>query len=175
MKKLIQGTFGVIVGSVFLAIAVAVLVWDVGMLRLAYISRGWPTTEGTVTYSHVESSGLRSWLDFNYTYQVEGVSHTSGQVSFDLGDGPGGGGSLEKIVERYPEGHRVTVYFDPARPQRAILEPGDYEPFVAPFGFVAIACLVGFLLLRESTRDIRDGRRRPRRKRRRATPARRNL
>lgn len=58
-----------------------------------------------------------------YEYVVAATTHTSDKVTF--GDFSSSDSSHARgILERYPKGSRVTVYYDPADPGTAVLEPG---------------------------------------------------
>lgn len=88
----------------------------------------WPTAEGRVLSSTVQSERGKSGgtvysAAINYAYTVNGGSFTSGRVRF---------GSIntgnriypDKLVEKYPAGSSVTVYYSPSDPATAVLEPG---------------------------------------------------
>lgn len=99
--------------------------------RAAYIgatSSYWPTVEGRVLSSKVKSEGGKNGgtvysAEVNYSYAVNGVSFTSGRVRF---------GSINtgnrvfpaQLVEKYPAGSSVTVYYSASDPSMAVLEPG---------------------------------------------------
>jgi hypothetical protein len=90
-------------------------------------SRRWPTTDGRVI-----ASVVRQWTSKNnthhephvvYEYMVDGTRHAHSAI----GAGVGMWQSCDQvtaIVDRYPVDTVVTVYYDPARPERAVLEPG---------------------------------------------------
>jgi hypothetical protein len=50
-------------------------------------------------------------------------------------------------ASRYRQGQPVTVYYDPAKPGNAVLEPGDRRELVAPLIFGAISAVVGGVIL----------------------------
>ena len=65
--------------------------------------------------------------EIEYTYTVNGREYTSNVIMF------GGviGGRFSKMyrryIERYPEGSFAKVYYDPAKPENAVLEPGEND------------------------------------------------
>ena len=53
----------------------------------------------------------------------------------------------ESAASRYRLGQPVTVYYDPAQPGNAVLEPGDRRGSIAPLIFGAISTAVGGVIL----------------------------
>ena len=96
-------------------------------------STNWPSVEGTITESYVEtvahsSSGSshasRTFhAAITYTYRIDGVAYEGTRVAFgELGrEDPA---FAQAIVERYPVEQVVDVYYNPNRPNEALLEPG---------------------------------------------------
>ena len=83
----------------------------------------WPSTMGTVTFSTVErrssGDGTTNYPVVHYTYQVMGQMLQGSKVM----PGPETGGTgAEKVVNRYPAGAQVMVYYDPDNPSDAVLE-----------------------------------------------------
>lgn len=84
----------------------------------------WPSTRGIVLLSHLEArrSSKGHFVNYPvvmYQYHVDGSSFESQKVS------PGmawGGTGAVKVVERYPMGSQVTVFYNPAQPSEALLE-----------------------------------------------------
>ncbi|MGB8980394.1 MAG: DUF3592 domain-containing protein [Anaerolineales bacterium] len=93
-------------------------------------SAGWPTSQGTVVESRVREStsqdqdGFTSTSYFpevRYLYHVLGSEYEGNMITF----GSQSGGAQNKVVEvinRYPTGSTVTVYYDPEKPSMAVLE-----------------------------------------------------
>lgn len=88
-------------------------------------------TPGSVTTSHVDESrekgGKRSYRPkIEYEYQVDGKTLHGTRCQFSDGSvsGTGARNSVRKIVDRYPVGAKVTVFYDPERPETAVLEHG---------------------------------------------------
>lgn len=86
----------------------------------------WSSTMGTVTFSTVERrrssrNSTASYPVVHYTYQVMGQTLQGRKIM----PGPESGGSwAHKVVERYPAGAQVMVYYDPNNPSDAVLERG---------------------------------------------------
>ncbi len=87
----------------------------------------WPTVDGVVRVSKVKPGPEGDVLDLAYDYSVgrrsfrgrrvaQGQDRTLGSYLPDAVDPP-------EVVQRYPVGTLVTVYYDPAQPLDCILEP----------------------------------------------------
>lgn len=84
----------------------------------------WPSTIGTVVMSDLEARHGSKGHYVNYPvvvyqYRVGGASYESRKVSPGMEWGGTGAG---KVVERYPAGSQVTVYYNPDNPAEALLE-----------------------------------------------------
>lgn len=98
------------------------------------VSADWPSVQGKIITSEVVS-----WLDtsrrsgskitheakVSYRYFVKGRGYSSNRVSFDQLGPTAGKEYPREIVDRYPEGKGVKVYYDPADPGVSVLEVGD--------------------------------------------------
>lgn len=116
----------IVIGSILFSI----LLVDGILLGIILVTRrkvaqaaSWQSTMGTVTFSTVErrSSGdsTANYPVVHYTYQVMGQTLQGSKVM----PGPEVGGTgAHKVVERYPAGAQVMVYYDPNNPSDAVLE-----------------------------------------------------
>jgi hypothetical protein len=117
----------------------------------AAASRDWPTTQGKVTRSKTTSRltghGMTYKLDFACDYAVGGRGYRLSNVQF----GTGRVNSRELIdgfARTYPVGSSVTVRYDPADPDIAVLESSDAMAqdnlglALGPFIAVAVGVLI---------------------------------
>lgn len=138
-------------------LALALLVWQffaIRSLRRRLESRHWPSTPGTIEAVKVDR--VKRFSQWNpvpqrgafitYRYRVgSSTLRASGiggfQESF-LAD-------AEAVAARYPVGRQVTVYYDPARPENALLCPGAISAdwIFAGTPFVALLALVWWVVL----------------------------
>lgn len=133
----------------FVAVGVGMLVVGVIGLRRAAASTDWPTTQGVIVSSEVERVRRNdpergfTWTyhaRISYGYSVGGEPYTGDRVG--VGDyGSNTNHHARSVVRQYPVGSHVTVYYDPDRPQIALLEPG-----VRPMAFVIPGIGVAFVL-----------------------------
>lgn len=118
----------------------------------------WMKTQGAVISSVVKSGCARGksyHAEVRYRYAVTGQDYIGGRISFgDLECG-----SHEKaisIIERFPDGARVAVYYDPAQADESSLLIGEVTPVtwigivVGALLFLASAGAAGFLFWRLS-------------------------
>ena len=118
----------------------------------AIASSQWPTVQGTVTDSQLssyeetsgDSSTTRYRANITYRYMVNGHPLIGSQVGFDDLDRTGQS-EVEAIIARYPAGSAVTVYYDPARPQTAVLETGLTAGSLLPIGAGAALLVAGLV------------------------------
>lgn len=107
----------------------------------------WPSTTGTIIASSYEMSGsgeeTRYTIKVQYTFEVDG-KELQGNKLF-----PGRSQrayahrrEVDKALGRYPEGQKVTVYYDPEQPSRAGLLR---EPEISTLFGVGLGAFFGFI------------------------------
>jgi hypothetical protein len=116
-------------------------------------ARQYASTSGTITKSQVRADnsgdGTSYHADVHYRYQVAAQEYEGQRVRFDqIGMGER---HAQEMSGRYSVNQAVTVYFDPAVPENAVLEQGiDVATFfillfLAPFNAVAFGIIGGTL------------------------------
>jgi hypothetical protein len=90
--------------------------------RTSKASLQWLSVPGTVVFSQwvnyaTAGEPPSSAPEVKYTYVVNGQTWQSSRVKF-------GGVARQKILDKYPNGNPVQVFFDPQQPSNAVLEPG---------------------------------------------------
>jgi Protein of unknown function (DUF3592) len=90
-------------------------------------SAEWPTTSGTITFSHIRFVRGRRFDGYlgevQYRYRVGATDYLSSRLSFAR-DHLAAAEGWENALRPYPLGKAVTVYYDPRNPASAVLEPG---------------------------------------------------
>lgn len=120
----------------------------------AIASSQWPTVQGTVTDSQLtsyqetsgDSSTTRYQAHVTYHYTINEHPMIGSRVGFDDLNTTGQS-EVEAIVARYPAGSAVTVYYDPGRPQMAVLENGLTAGALLPIGVGASLLVAGLVTL----------------------------
>jgi len=135
MVNVVGTLFGVMCMGVFLlafgGIGVFLLYksWQQG--KQADASKAWPSVMGQVVESHVQAGWSedsdgdrhRSYSgEVTYTYQVNGQTFTSNQVSFGAKASHRKPEPAQAMVNAYPTGRGLPVYYNPSNPAEAVLE-----------------------------------------------------
>lgn len=114
---------GIIVFVLFILNAIFLAVIFFMRRKMAAVSQ-WPSTMGTVNSSYLErrsssEGGSTNYPVVQYSYQVGGQTYQNSK----LAPGPEiGGTGAGKVVERYPAGAQVMVFYNPQNPSDAVLE-----------------------------------------------------
>jgi hypothetical protein len=144
-----------LLAAVFCGLGILALSSGAQRLWRGAASRHWPSAEGTVLFSRVnasetEDSDHRRSTTFSpqfvYTYELEGVKHFNNRRRFGRIEGAGEDWA-EDIATRYKVGKGVRVYYFPADPDVAVLEPGNNSEGLWLPGIGLVALLFGLATL----------------------------
>ncbi|MCY3413501.1 MAG: DUF3592 domain-containing protein [Candidatus Heimdallarchaeota archaeon] len=124
------------------------------------IEQTWGTTTGTIMASEIVNNGEGYTAYIRYSYQVGGRSYQSdsvypGGASYSSSDSS----EFEALVEKYPVGASVTVYYNPSDPEQSALEtdiPGFIWIFPGIglfFVFMSIVLIIVGLRVKERPID----------------------
>ncbi|PWH15740.1 MAG: hypothetical protein DDG60_05315 [Anaerolineae bacterium] len=147
-----------LLGGLFAAAILGLLVVaTLVKLHEARAAQHWQTTRGKITRSEIRSlrkrdidgrETVRSAPSIAYEYSVNGKRYTGERIS--LGENLPAS-DFEAVLARYPLRAEVTVYYDPAKPEQAVLErtlPPDFGKGLAGvFLFLAGGALLALLTL----------------------------
>lgn len=115
----------ILVFGIFIMIFIAWLViGSIGFYK-AVASKNWPTSAGTVISSEVvRPSGKSTKFEAKvvFTYSVDGKAYTSEKLKATMARGTSSW--AREVVESYPAGAKVEVYFNPKNPGTAVVLPG---------------------------------------------------
>ena len=107
-------------------------------------AQAWPKVEGTIIESRKSDVADDAPPVIVFSYQIEGKEYTCQQpfsddmLPFDV---------VKSYLEKYPAGAQVGVYYQPAQPVEATLEPGNKRDDWFLFVACLLATLFGLLLL----------------------------
>ncbi len=140
-----------IVAGVSLAIGLVLLfMFGLPMYRRAQESQTWPTATGTIQASEVTSFFQKGKTKYSpsvsYTYDVNGRSLTSNLIWASGGDTSTVKSQQQDVVDKYPVGSTVKVFYDPENPEFAILEPGITSTNYIVLGAGGAILLVGIIM-----------------------------
>ena len=120
-------------------------------LKYGWESKSWPKTSGTITRSEVNSwtKDGKSQYDarINYSYEVDGKKYNSTKI---YSSGSYSGGNItkaKKLVDEFPVGNTVDVFYDPEVPESAALKPGVSGNNILMAVFPLIFLLIGLAIL----------------------------
>ena len=107
--------------------------------RLFYLIRAiqssnWASIEGKIIESSIRRVKLRSpkYLPkIIYEYSVEGISYTSNRLSFS--EYMRFHRSCQRVIDRYPTGKSITVYYDPKNPKNSVIQKGRIKSAILLF------------------------------------------
>lgn len=87
-------------------------------------SKNWPFVTGEVLEFDVRNrpADKSVYASIRYSYKVDGNTYTGNR--FTLENGEPAVRQVARRLDAYPEGHTVTVYYNPDNPSQAVLEPG---------------------------------------------------
>lgn len=112
------------------AFGVAVVLLGVSLwhLRFGLASRSWPSAEGVIESSEMKKvrkhdNGTAWQPKVKYRYQVDGRDYVGGNIAYHM-QGQNSYGASSGTLSLYPSGAVTTVYYDPGKPSRSVLEPG---------------------------------------------------
>jgi hypothetical protein len=124
--------------------AVLMAIISLFALRMAFAQRSmalaaadWPSVAGVVTQSGLDTFKMRDGIGnlwyrpwhtmfrsrVVYGYQVDGVAYTADRISFGAELSASLPFLVGALTRRYPNGSAVNVFYDPANPAQAVLEP----------------------------------------------------
>jgi hypothetical protein len=145
-----------IISVLFLGLAAFILYPSPWLLWEGNRSKEWPHAVGVIHSTKIierarsSKFGDGSWHIpiIVYYYQVGAIDYTNSRVvfaSYRPNFGYGNQAEAEAIVNRYPAGKQVTVYYEPSNPGDSVLEPGIQNSVLNNDG-IAVG-LVTFALL----------------------------
>ena len=110
-----------------LTIALLLIAFQLWFMRDAEDARSWPAAEGRIVSSVLEqgcgNGGRQSLPKIVYTYRARGLPHEGHRIALDT-DFCGWSKAGMEIVQAYPPGKDVTVYYNPRAPRESVLRQG---------------------------------------------------
>ena len=148
-------TFPSLFSLVFVVIGAVILRYAMRTAEKARQSESWPSTEGEIAHSatlyQTDSTATNNGVatfkaDIAYRYKVKGANYSSSKVAL-LDLATSSSGRAQTIVQRYPDKSKVQVYYNPADPSEAVLEPGSVGGINALYLIGGIFGTAGVLFL----------------------------
>ena len=160
-----------LVPAVFVALGGVFAVQVVRLRRQARACARWPVAPGKILAAHRDVQLLENDDDrrggargkpydtffgatVSYAYRVGGRDYRSTRLYVGRPVLSGSPKAAEAIIAKYPPGATVSVFYNPANPAEAMLEPLNFASanlaLIAAIGFAGPGLLVFFLLSQAS-------------------------
>ncbi len=127
MRRRFEWGWTMLFSFIFISPGAIISVYGWHILQDAQASQNWPSIRGEIVASMVTENksdeGTTYYADVTFEYVVNNQRYSADQVNF---------GQLssfkrqhaQDIVDRYQEGDRILVYYNPEMRETAVLEPG---------------------------------------------------
>ena len=125
------GIITTVVAAPFVLVLTVINIVLIRSARKASASNRWPSTNGRILMSDVSShrslnsSGTHTTIyepKIQYEYTADGQRYQSDQLSYSMVGGTSVESWAENIVDKYPQGSSVQVYYNPSKPSEAVIE-----------------------------------------------------
>ena len=138
MKRFGLGTWG------FGVAGVAALLGAAWTLYVGHVTTSWPQVEGEVVDGHIQrdvntEGDAHFEPQLRYRYVVGDVAYEGERIE-RFGVGYSARSDASDVLAAHPVGSTLPVYYDPAEPESAVLEPG-VQPLV-PIGLGVFAVML---------------------------------
>lgn len=133
-ENLIPLAFALVCGGFFFVLILALGIYLVSFSsrskKKAQASQGWPSVPGVILTSEVKrsmSTDDDGNTDYSYTpavtysYQVNGQNYEGKLIAFGGVVGNSNPGKIQEQLRPYPAGAQVPVFFNPQKPDEAVL------------------------------------------------------
>ncbi len=154
--------FGLACGGFFflivLAAGVGLLIFASRSKKKADLSQGWPSVTGKVLATSVRESRnneedrvtVSYYPEVVYQYEVGGRDYSSKRINFGGLIAQKNAEVVKKVLEQYPVGSTLLVYYDAQNPAEAVIERtsggAKWALVVGILGLVIAGC-IGLVLL----------------------------
>lgn len=130
----------------YLVVSITVTLWGLSIVNRKKKALSWPTTEGVIEQFDTGEDEGELFPRITFGYDVAG-RHYRSHLTHSGGTPPPEYTII--YAQKYPAGAKVQVYYDPANPENATIEPqvvrGDWIVFT--FGLIATLLGVGAILI----------------------------
>jgi hypothetical protein len=136
----------------FIAVGLIIALFTYNAYATRMASKTWPTANGVIIQSEIEEHTRTSSDDpekeetfistpkIVYEYRVDGNRFKGTQIALSSPSG-----NPQQLVARYPKGKSLPVYYNPDKPQQAVLVPGGPGFNTVPYFFAGTFLLFGIL------------------------------
>ena len=129
-------------------------------LQKAQATKGWPSVSGKILRSQIvpvekirekKQKLVLYRPEMAYSYSVGGKEYVAETIRTDL-QSQSNPADLKRLLDTYPVGQTVAVFYNPANPAEAVLEPGDNPQTKSLLGCgIVLAVVAGIMLVMRFT------------------------
>jgi len=137
----------IIILGLFTVTGIGTTIWGVWILARARRSAGWPGIDGEIISCNKADDADSLLPDIRFAYTLAGKRYEK-NIDFPSGTSPTQQLS-DSYVQRFPRGKVVRVFYNPADPEEATLEPGVHpgDWMVLGFGLGITVLMIAALLM----------------------------
>lgn len=132
-----------IAGIIAQIIALVIIIVPAKKWWLAKQSLKWQQTKGMVVKGL--NSSISGALEFLYSYEIQGVVHQGNRPFFANSFKNLKGKRMWDLIEKYPEGKEVNVFYNPSSPNESTLEPGRKDGVLTVIIVMSLLFILGFV------------------------------
>ena len=129
----------------FVAFGVVLIAIGVSSYRRTTVTQIWPSTEGTVLATNIrrynDEGTIRFAPEIDYEYQVADQAYKSSEIRPEVFISFLDEDEAKRFLQKYAVGNKVKVFYDPATPTKAVIEPraAPVLHFVTLMGVISCA------------------------------------
>ena len=143
----------------FVGFGVVLIAIGVSSYRRTRITQSWPSTEGTVSATNIrrynDEGTIRFAPEVDYEYQVAGQTHKSSQIRPEVFISFLDEDEAKRFLQKYAAGNKVQVFYDPATPTKAVIEPAAAPVLHLVTLMGALSCTFAVVVYYEIYRRLR--------------------
>ena len=158
--------FIIIVCLIFIGTGIGMLIKLAQSYDKLQKSKHWLTTIGKIisseldmqTTTDAEGNQSTTYLaKILFSYEVDGVTYESDCINFDYGMRTSNISKQQSMVEQYPMGREITVFYDSENPQQSVLEKrvdATFTTILVSTVFIAIGIIIAIATLSVNPPEI---------------------
>mgnify|MGYP002624890260 CR=1 FL=1 len=134
--------------SVFYVIGIGLMWAGIASWRKAHQAKSWPTVDGSFKECKLETDDDTQQVKVRYIYLVDGLQREGTQIAFGY-CGSNNHAEHEAILDKLQAAKTVTVRYNPAAPDEAVLAAGFNRSIflILAFATTWLSFVIGFTVL----------------------------
>jgi hypothetical protein len=147
-------TINFIISILIIVIGTLIIVAQLLLLIKARISKDWKELKGEILSSEIETLNITNENNktyraaISYKYSISGKQYISSRVFFGDRIHSSFKGKSLKLINKYPVGSIVSVYYDPSNLEESVLEKGVTQSILILLIIGISVILFGVILMK---------------------------